>query len=101
MISLLTQIVNQITCWIETAGIFIANAVITSAAAAITAIVALLPSFPSVTMPTELQNSLAFGEYIFPLDWLVSEVVVFVTLALTWFALSIALRWLRAVRGNQ
>jgi len=98
----MNTLLKYLICYIETAIVTVINLLVEAVAALIAALVVVLPDFPTLpTMPSELSDSLAFGEYWFPLDWFFTELVVFVTLAITWFAISIALRWVKAIRGNQ
>lgn len=102
MTSFFTTIIHNLVCWIETAGVFIANKCIFALGAFIQGLLAALPSFPSLpSMPSQIASSLQFGEYWFPLDWFFGELATFVTFALVWFLFSIALRWGKAIRGNQ
>jgi len=101
MISLLTDIVNLMVCWVETACVLVINLFVVDIAALISAVLALLPSFPSVTLPTQFADAVGWVGYCFPLDWLVANVALFLVLAVAWWGLSIPLRWAKAVRGSE
>jgi hypothetical protein len=101
MISLLQSIVDHLICWIETAVMTVLNLAIVGIAAGIQAVFDVLPSFPALTVPSVIVTGYAFIAYWFPMDWFLTNLVVFIALAITWFLISIPLRATRAIRGSE
>jgi hypothetical protein len=101
MIALLQRIVDQFVCWIETGVMTVINLVILGLADAIQAMFNVLPSFPAVTAPTEIQQGYDWISTWFPLDWFFTNLVVFIAFAIAWFLISIPLRWGKAVPGSE
>jgi hypothetical protein len=101
MIALLQRIVDQFVCWIETGVMTVINLAIFGVAAAINAIFVALPSFPSVTAPTEIQQGYDWISTWFPLDWFFTNLVIFIAFAIAWWLISIPLRWGKAISGSE
>lgn len=102
MVDLLTTIVNQIVCWIETGAVLFLNYLIATIAAVIGYIVTLLPNMPSApTLPGWVATAADYVGYYFPVSYFLTLVTTCITLVLAWFVLAIPLRWFKAIKGNQ
>lgn len=98
MLGWLDDLVTNFVCWIETAVAFVFNGVVSALGAVIGAVLALLPSMPSQpSIPAPLQQGLSWANYFFPVGFLVSTILAILALELTLLAVSVALRWGRAV----
>lgn len=102
MISLLTNIVSSIVCWIETGAVLFANFLIATVAAAISFVINLLPNVPTFgSMPTWVTNGANFAGYWMDLNYMFTVLLpLALSMILAWFVLAIALRWFRAISGN-
>lgn len=97
MISLLSQIVSNIICWIETALIDIANVVIVVLANVIKYVVLLLPDMPSLpAMPSQITQAIQWGNYYFPLGFMLTMFTTVAGLWFAWIVIRIPLRWGKA-----
>ena len=95
--SLLEFFIGYLICYIETACVFVANAAITGLAALVAAVVAALPDMPTLpAVPATISDGFAYGEYFFPVDYLVTTVGLVGTLWLAWIVIAIPLRWAKA-----
>jgi archaellum biogenesis protein FlaJ (TadC family) len=101
MIALLQRIVSSFVCWIETGVMTVFNLVIVGVAAALQGIFDALPSFPSVTAPTEIQQGYNWISTWFPLSWFFTNLVAFILFAIAWWLISIPLRWGKAMPGSE
>lgn len=101
MVTLLQKIVDLFVCWIETGVMTVLNLVIAAFAVFIQALFDVLPSFPSVTMPTLVQNGFAYISYWFPMSWFLTNLAIFIAFTLAWFVIAIPLRWGKATRGSE
>lgn len=98
MISLLSQIVAQFVCWIETALAFVFNALVSALAAVVGGLLGLLPSMPSMpSMPSQVSDALGFAAWFFPIGTVVNIFGFLVGAWLIWLIVSMGLRWIRAV----
>jgi hypothetical protein len=99
---MISWLFHNLVCYIETAIVLVCNLLLVAIGALIAAIVSILPGMPTLPgMPSQVSTGLAYVEYILPLDWIAATVVIFFTLWLAWLALSIPLRWAKAIRGSQ
>lgn len=93
---------HHIAHYFEVAIIWCVNQIILSIAAlANTALSALpnMPSFPSI-VPSQLATWYNYGAYWFPVGWLITNIVVFTAIWLTWLVVAVPLRWAKAVPGD-
>jgi hypothetical protein len=103
VIALLQQIVDTFVCWVETAVMTVLNLVIAALGAAIAALAALMPTMPTFpATPAWLSSSgptpvLGWIAWFFPIHQMVLMFAFFLSAWLLWFALSIALKWAKAL----
>jgi energy-converting hydrogenase Eha subunit A len=103
MIGLLQTIVDLFVCWVETGVMTVLNLVIAALGAAIAALALLMPTMPDFpTTPSWLSSTgptpvLGWIAWFFPVHQLVLMLAFFLSAWLLWFALSIVLRWAKAI----
>jgi hypothetical protein len=101
VIGLLKSLLSHIVCWIRTAATEVINSVISAISDVVGVVLARLPNFPSVSLPTPIVDGENWLGYWFPVDWLLANLLVFLVVTLAWWGLSIPLRWAKATRGSQ
>jgi hypothetical protein len=94
MIDLLSSIVAQLVCWIETGGVDVINAMVVAIAAAAVALFAVLPSMPA--FPT-LSGDLSWFYWLVPVSTIASVLATGATLYAAVVLVQIALRWVKAL----
>jgi hypothetical protein len=100
MLGLLHDLVANLVCWIETAGIFVVNGIITALAVVVSGLLALLPGMPTLpAVPAWLTDGFSYASYFFPVTYAFDLMGSMVVLWLAWFGVAIALRWARAIGG--
>jgi hypothetical protein len=98
MIELLQTIVNTMVCWIETAVVTVFNILIFAIGGLLAAFAAVMPSIPDApSLPGPMTTALGWISWVFPVSTLVDIVAFFTVVWVLWFALSIAMRWAKAV----
>jgi hypothetical protein len=98
VIGLLQQIVDLFVCWVETAVMTVLNLVIAALGAAISALALLMPDMPTFpTTPEALSQAVGWIAWFFPVHQMVLLFAFFLSAWLLWFALSIVLRWAKAI----
>ena len=88
--------------WIEEGGIYVVNLLIQSISDAATFVLSLLPDIP--TAPTFSGSYLAwvsYGQYWFPIDYMLTLGAAMITLFIAYYVVSIPLRWFKVVRGSE
>jgi len=101
MISLFTDLLDGLVCFIRTAIYTAVNDVVAAVAAAVQALLDALPDFPAFpTVPSAISDGFGFFAYLFPVDFIVTETTIFLTLTLAWFGFAILLRWGKVLRGG-
>lgn len=99
---MISWFVNHLVCYIETAIVDVFNFVIVAIAAFVNAVVGLLPNMPTLpTPPSQMTQGLTWVEYWLPVQWILTTMVTFLGLWLSWMILAPALRWAKGIRGNQ
>jgi hypothetical protein len=98
VIDLLSQLIHNFVCWIETAIMVSINAIIYALGTVISGLLAILPTMPDPpTMPTWATDALGWVAWVFPVGTLLDVIGFLVAAFLLWFGVSIALRWAKAV----
>jgi hypothetical protein len=98
VIGLLQEIVDLFVCWVETAVMTVLNLVIAALGAAISALALLMPTMPDFpSTPGPLADVLGWIAWFFPVHQMVLMFAFFLSAWLLWFALSIILRWAKAI----
>ena len=98
MISLFTTLLANLECYIETAGVYLINGFFVDVGALFAVVLALTPSMPTMpTVPTQVTDAMAYANYYFPLGYTVDLFTTMLALTLAWYAVSVALRWLKVV----
>jgi hypothetical protein len=101
MISLLQSIVDHMTCWFMTGGVFVVDAILTAIGFLATAAIAVLPGMPVLpTMPSIINNGFVFGQYYFPVSYFFTLAISVGVLWLIWLVVAIPLRWGKVVPGE-
>ena len=100
----MTWLLSHFVAYIEEGCIWCINQFIISIGLLMQAIVDLLPpmpSFPSIPLPTGMQEWFDYGAYWFPFGYMVTLVGVILALWVGWIVVAIPLRWAKGIRGNQ
>jgi len=101
MVDLLTHLLDNLICWIESAIILFTNLLIAGIAEAVGAIVSILPAMPDIgSLPDWVSTAASHANYYFPVDFLVALGVTFFGFWLVWFGVSILLRWAKVLGGK-
>jgi hypothetical protein len=95
MISLLTSLLHNFICYVETGVVLVINALIVAIGALLGALLLLLPTMPS--FPT-LPSGLLFVGWLLPLSSVAAAVGAAATLVVLVIGISAGLRWVRAIR---
>jgi hypothetical protein len=95
---LIKRLVEQFVCWVETAVIFVCNMILAALVAALNAVLFLFPAMPDLpSIPEYVQQGFRYGNYYFPVGYLVTVIALVASLWLAWWVYSIILRWAKAV----
>jgi hypothetical protein len=98
MIGWLSQLVNNFVCWIETGIAFVFNGVVAGLGLLGQGALFLLPSMPGVpSVPASVQQGFAWGNYWFPVGFLVTTIAAIFALELTLWVVGVLLRWSRVI----
>lgn len=98
MISLLSQIVSQFICWVETALVFVLNGVILALAAIVGVVTGLMPDIPSApSLPGPLTTALSWIAWFFPVGTLIDVLAFLLAAWLIWIGVATVLRWVKVV----
>jgi hypothetical protein len=77
------------------------NLVIAKLAVAITALLSILPNMPALpTPPSQLVAVEGWVAWALPVSTILAMLVFTASMYLLWYAVSIALRWAKVLRGN-
>jgi hypothetical protein len=99
MIDLLQALLDSFICFVRTGVTDVLNAVIVALGAIVGVVLALLPSMPTLpAIPADVTQAFAWGNYWFPVGYLVGTISTVLTLWLGWFAVQVILRWARVIR---
>lgn len=98
MFSWLQQLVSQFVCWVETAIAFICNELVSGLGALGQAVLDLLPNMPATpSIPDAVQQGFAWGNYWFPVGFLVTTIAAVFALELALLVIGVALRWAKVI----
>lgn len=98
---LITWLVDELICYIETGIILVVNLIIQGLADAVNGILSLLPNMPTLgSFPSWLVNGYDFVAYWFPVDFFFTLGISFVTFYLAWLIASILFRWAKIISGS-
>jgi len=102
MISYLKSLLDNILCWLETAGVFVVNNVVAGLADLVSRVVGLLPAMPTLPdVPSAVSTGFSYVAYFFPVEYTFTVLLSVLALWFAWIVLAIPLRWAKAIRGNQ
>lgn len=88
--------------WVERGIIYVVNAFIQSVADGAAALIALLPNIPSApTLSGSFVTWVEYGEYWFPVTYLIGLGATLLILYFAYYVISIPLRWFKVVRGSE
>jgi hypothetical protein len=88
--------------WIEQGIIWVVNHFIISVADGIAAMIAILPNIPSApSLSGGFMTWVEYGEYWFPVTYLIGLGLTLLTLYISYYLISIPLRWFKVVRGSE
>lgn len=98
----MTWLLGHFVKWVEEGVIWCVNLFIQSVADAATFVLSLLPSIPSApTLSGDFLTWVSYGEYWFPVTYLLTLGASMITLFIAYYLVSIPLRWFKVVRGSQ
>lgn len=98
MLGWLSSLVSNFVCWVETAIAFVFNGVVAGLGALGSGALALLPSMPSTpSIPSAVQQGFAYGNYFFPVGFLVTTIAAVLALELALWVVGVLLRWGRVM----
>lgn len=98
----MSWLLNHFVKWIEQGTIFVVNLLIQSISDAANFVLGLLPNIP--TAPSFSGGYLewvAYGQYWFPVSYLLTLGAAMITLYLAYYVIAIPLRWFKVVRGTE
>lgn len=88
--------------WIEEGSTYVVNLVIQSIGDAAAFVLALLPDIPSPpTFSGGFLTWVSYGEYWFPVNYMLTLGASMVALYIGYFVVSIPLRWFKVERGSE
>jgi hypothetical protein len=88
--------------WIEQGIIYVVNLLIQSIADAANFVLNLLPNIPDApTFSGGYLEWVSYGQYWFPISYMLTLGATMVTLFLAYYVVAIPLRWFKVVRGSE
>lgn len=88
--------------WIEEGVTFVVNLLIQSVADAANFVLGILPNIPSApSLSGDILSWISYGEYWFPISFLLTLGATMIALYLSYYVISIPLRWFKIVRGGE
>jgi hypothetical protein len=85
-------------CWIETGVMVVINSIILAIGILIAGLAAIMPTIPDAPeFPDAMTTALGWIAWFFPVGTLVDIMGFMIAAWILWFALSIGLRWARAL----
>jgi isoprenylcysteine carboxyl methyltransferase (ICMT) family protein YpbQ len=97
METLLSDLLNGIVCFIETAVITVLNLAIVALGALWEVLIGLLPNMPDhPTLPSFVVQGVRWANYVVDLPWIIGYMASFFALMAGLWAIMIPLRWLKA-----
>lgn len=100
--SLISWLLNHFVKWIEEGCIYVVNLLIQSIADAANFVLGLLPNIPTApTISGAVVDWITYGEYWFPVTYLIGLGVTMISLYLAFYVIAIPLRWFKVVRGTE
>jgi hypothetical protein len=97
-----TWLLGHFVKWIEQGTVWVVNLLIQSVADAAAFVLALLPNIPTApTFSGSYLEWVAYGQYWFPVSYLLTLGAAMITLYLAYYVIAIPLRWFKVVRGSE
>jgi hypothetical protein len=98
----LSWLLGHFLKWIEEGCVFVINLLIQSIADAANFVLGLLPDIPAApTLSGSFVEWMTYGDYWFPVTYLLGLGVTMLALYLAYYVVSIPLRWFKVVRGSE
>lgn len=99
--SVLSFLLQELICYIETACVDVANLAIAALASLVALVVGALPAMPSLpSVPAAVLDGMSYGAYFFPVSYMVTTIALVGSLWLAWMVVAIPLRWAKATGGS-
>jgi hypothetical protein len=98
----LSWLLGHFLTWIEEGCIYVVNLLIQSIADAANFVLSHLPDIPTApTFSGSYLDWVSYGQYWFPITYLLALGATMLTLYLAYYVIAIPLRWFKVVRGSE